>query len=92
MASQINMPQSGSFQASTQMRAASSVFGGLGLGGGAAGGLALSIGLTLIHFQRTALAQAPLRIASIWRTVAGASGLHWCGRQRASQLCSRGVR
>lgn len=65
IASQTNMPQSGSFQASAEMRAACSVVGGCGFGGGAAGGFALSMGLTLIHFHRTARSHAPLRIASI---------------------------
>ena len=56
------MPQSGSFQASVTMRAASAADGGLAFDLGAAGGSAKSMGLTEDHFSRTARRKAPLRI------------------------------
>ena len=91
MASQTSIPQSGSRHAAAEIRAACSVDGGCGSGAFWFGVRAAAAGLTLIHFHRTALSQALLRIQWICRTVDAAIGLHSCGRHRASHSWSRVV-
>jgi hypothetical protein len=55
------------------------------------GGSISSTGLDPSHFQRTARLHASFKQLWILRSVALASGVHRCGRHRASQLCSRAV-
>ena len=81
MVSQTSVPQSGSFQASSMISAASWAVGGLGLGGWTAGGSASVIGFVATQFQRCARRNAPDRIQWIFRTVHSASGRQVCGVQ-----------
>ncbi len=89
-ASQTSIAQSSSRHASSAMRAAWRGAGGWGSGCGAAGGATRSIGLVPSHFQRTARAQAPLRMWWICRIDASASGLHSLGPAPAIALMLAG--
>lgn len=84
MASQISMPQSGSFSASRTMRAAWRLRIRLGTVGFAA----CAAGFTASQRHRMAVLSAALRFAWISRIVAGASGRQVCPAwRRPPQSC-----
>jgi hypothetical protein len=83
------MPQSGSFHASTTMRAASCPLGGCGFDFGTVGFAACVAGFTASQRQRTALLKAALRFAWISRTVDGANGRQVCPAWRRPPHRSR---
>lgn len=90
--SQTSTAQSGSFDASSRIRAASAAVGGRGFGAGCGGASAFSIGFRAIQPHRTARLNAPERMTWIWRIVDFDSGRHLCRPHRLSHLCSSGVR